>query len=294
MIDWLGGAKILLSKPVLSSVREVFKYVTSLPQWKRDIIEVKATIKKRDRERAKSFGHGIRLKMQDGFGSGEIADFLAAFYELVDNAFSHGCASDSDSVTVRAVIFGAGVSAEVINNNKSKKIPDLDQLKNAEPTGATGRGLKQVFSLVHQASVTRGGRGLKIVLYKHATHHYLAEEGITFINVGGFSIDVVNKINRTLSGKEGDVIIIFGPDVHPSSVRRGAAELESKEFVGKFAIVAEKENLRFLSDLKTQMPKLVGCFESPEQAISALRPRPRDGAAKKGTRAGATKPRRRS
>jgi anti-sigma regulatory factor (Ser/Thr protein kinase) len=290
--EFLTAAKILLSKNVLGSVRDVFKYLTSAPEWKRDIVELKAKIKKRDKEQAKTFGHAIRLKMQDEFGQGDVTDFLAAFYELADNAFSHGCESDNDSITLRAVIFGAGVSAEVINNNKSKTIPDIAHFKNAEATGVTGRGLMEVLAIVHHATMTHDGRGIKIVLYKRAIGHYLEDEGITFINVGGFSVDVATKISRSLRGKKGDVIIIFGPDVHPSSRRRAAAEVEKDDFVGRFAIVTDKENRRFLSGLQDRMPKLVGCFESPEDAISALRPPPQKDEAKKSPRTVATKRRR--
>jgi hypothetical protein len=115
------------------------------------------------------------------------------------------------------------------------------------------------------------------VLYRHATNHHLAEEGITFVNVGGLSSDAVEKINRTLDGKQGDVIIVFGPDVLASSLWRAAAEVARKEFVGRFAIVAEKENLQLLSGLLTEVPKLVGFFDAPEKAIAALRPRPGNG-----------------
>jgi len=274
MLEWISGAKILLSKHVLGSVRDVYKYLTSVPEWKKDIAEVKATIKRRDREHAKAFGHALRLKMQSGFGSGDIEAFLLAYYELVDNAFRHGCETDSDSVTVRAVLFGAGVSAEVINNNKSKKIPSLDQFKDATARGMTGRGLPQVLSIVHQADLTTAGRGIKVVLYRRATSHHLAEEGITFVNLGGFSSDAVEKINRTLDGRQGDVIIVFSPEVVASSLWRAAAEVAKKEFVGRFAIVAEKENLILLSRLVAEVPKLVGFFDAPEKAIAALRPRP--------------------
>jgi hypothetical protein len=278
MFEWLA-AKLLSSKNLRVSVRDLYLYLTSSPEWKKDIIELKAKIKRRDRELAKKFGHAISLKMQDGFGSGDMNNFLSAFYELADNGFAHGCVTDNDSITVRAVIFGAGASAEVINNNRSKQIPDVNQLRSADPTGGTGRGLKRVFSLASQVSITHGGRGLKIVLYKHATSHHLVEEGITFINVGGFSMDVAAKIDRSLTGKSGDVVIVFGPDVHESIRYRAAAEIEKKEFVGKFAVVTDNKNQYFFPDQSTYTSKFVGCFISPEEAISALHPGPPDSTA---------------
>jgi hypothetical protein len=139
--------------------------------------------------------------------------------------------------------------------------------------GATGRGLKLVFSICDQLSVTHEGRGLKIILYTHGLPLVDAED-ITFVNVGGFSDDVAKRINRSLSESRdsGKVIIVFGPEVFSSMAARAAAEVESKQAVERFAIVTKSANLQFLADLQpTHMPKLVGCFASPEEAMAASR-----------------------
>ena len=147
-------------------------------------------------------------------------------------------------------------------------------------TGATGHGLKLVLDVADQIELTNGNRGLKAVIYNHAEIHYLEQEGITFIQLGGFSTDVASKIERSLRGRSGDVILVFGPEPPATSARRRAAyEVATKDNVRRFAIVAKPEQLQFLSDLRhrtgvfSDLSKFVGCFGSPEDAIEALRPR---------------------
>jgi len=114
-----------------------------------------------------------------------------------------------------------------------------------------------------------------MVLYdKHIYHHNLRHEGITFVNVGGFSADVVDKIRQELVGTSGDVIVIFGTAtmmLPQTWAKRSVEELDQQPFIGKFALVMGEEYLRFLPDFK-EVPKLVGCFTSPEDALAAMRP----------------------
>jgi hypothetical protein len=197
------------------------------------------------------------------------------FHELVDNGFSHGCASGSNSVTVRAVVFKEGASVELINNNKSKKLPSREEImKVTQADGLTGYGLRLVSSLADEIDVTRGGRGIKVVIYKKEDAKEVDEEGLTFIYLSGFSSGIGDRIDRALSGRSGDVIIVFGPEPQAatSTVRRAAGEVERKEFVGRFALVVGPASIRFLADLPSRLPKLVGCFTSREDAIAALRP----------------------
>jgi predicted nucleotide-binding protein len=186
---------------------------------------------------------------------------------LIENGFNYGCVTESDTVTIQTTIFGAGVSLEVINDNKNRTIPESQ----SGPGSVMGKGLKTVHDVTHHVSFTHDGRGVKAVLYKHAEGYHLKEVNITFINVGGFAPDVCAKINRSLPGRSGDVIIVFGEEVSGSSVRRGADEAQKGEFSGRFAIVTAQWNIPFLGDLKANLPKLVGCFSSPEEAIAALR-----------------------
>jgi hypothetical protein len=195
-----------------------------------------------------------------------------AFYELTDNGFTHGCESQLDSITVRVVLFGVGVSAEVINNT-SKSLPDINVIRNpGRPAGAVRRGLALVLSVADQVTITKNGRGIKIVVYKYVRFYELPHEGITFVNVGGFSSDVVEKIKYALFNETDDLIVVFGPEVHATIAARTAEELDNAEFVGRFALVMDKEQMRFLTGQEKHIPKLVGCFPTPEEAVLALRP----------------------
>ena len=280
MIDWIiGSIKVLVSPDFRKSLKGLIEYARKSPEWTKDIIKLEATIKKSDREYGMVFGGVVRFKLNEAkFAQDDVSKFMAAFGELVDNGFAHGCTAASDSITIRVGVFGAGATAEVINNNKSRKIPDLDEFKNSNPSGVTGRGLKTVLSIVNQADITQDGRAIKVVFYRPSAYHHLKEEGITFVNVGGYSTDVSKMIERRLKGVSGDVVIVPGPSGTsvrpPSVVRRVAAEVQKKDFVGRIAIVTDSDSAHFLSDLQASMPKLIGFFQSPEEAVAALRPVP--------------------
>jgi anti-sigma regulatory factor (Ser/Thr protein kinase) len=273
----IGTAKFLVSKGFRDTIRELLQFAKASPEWKREIVPFEMTVRKSDKELITEFSKAVRLKMgQQKFSQAIITEVLTCFQELADNGFLHGCATDSDSVTVRAVVFDAGVSVEVVNNNKSKKLPSREEIKKAGQSGVTGHGLQLVLDHADHIDVTHDGRGLKFVMYRKVDTHHLEEEGLTFVHLGVFTTEVADKIERRLKGRAGDVIIVFGhglPSHSPSSVRRAAGEVEEKEFVGRFAMVVDPEYLRFLADMRSQFPKLVGFFASPEDAIAALRPR---------------------
>jgi hypothetical protein len=271
---FLNETRFLVSPTIREAAQDIANYIKTSPDWAPDILTMSATIEKREKEHAKAFTLAVSRKMQaEDFGQGDIERFRVAFLELIENGFGHGCISDTDSITIRASIFGAGVSMEVINNNRDRTIVAEDEIK-SDPSSVTGKGLRTVRDAAHDISFTHDGRGVKAVLYKNAWGYNLQEENITFINVGGFATEVCDRINESLAGNSGNFIIVFGDEVSGSAVRRGAAEAQKGEFVGKFAIVVAQRNLPFLANLNENLSKLTGCFSSPEEAIAALRSQP--------------------
>ena len=96
MVDFIGLAKLALSKRIWTNVRDFYRFANLPPEWKRDITIFRAKIKRRDREYAAKFRHEIHAKMhQERFEKRDIFNFMLALKELTDNGFRHGCASDS-------------------------------------------------------------------------------------------------------------------------------------------------------------------------------------------------------
>lgn len=202
--------------------------------------------------------------------------FIRVFNELVENGFKHGCDPNrrDDSITIKVSLYEIGASAEIINNNKSKIIPDLESIKLTKSTGHTGRGLRTARLMADKVSLTHNGRGIKFLISKNFYADYPVYDGITIVKVGAFSDEVVEIVNRTLDGMSGDVIVVLGPGMSGSKGSTTADAVEKNIFVGKFAIVAEEDMRDAVLDEQEHLPKLVGCYGSFEEARVALHPKP--------------------
>jgi hypothetical protein len=89
---FVGAAKVLLTKNGISAMRDFFNWSKKSPEWKNDIVEISAKIKKAEKEQAQAFTHAVKLKLHDAhFNPNTISEFLSAFQELIDNGFAHGC-----------------------------------------------------------------------------------------------------------------------------------------------------------------------------------------------------------
>jgi hypothetical protein len=202
-----------------------------------------------------------------GFHDGNVNDFMAAYNELVDNGFSHGCKAETDSITLRVVIFDRGVIGEVRNVNRHCKIPDLDRLIERQPEGAMGRGLRRLCATADYYNMTAGGCGIMFYLHKYADYYDSRDQNITIINVDGYSRDVARKISQSLHGKSGDVILVF-PDESPPSARAGAADrVATSDDIRRFAIVSGWSSFG-----EVWSPKFFGSFNTIKEAVGALRP----------------------
>jgi hypothetical protein len=263
----IGIGKLLLSKDLWNRARDLMRFATRPSSWN-NAITLRAKIKKRDRGLAKQFAGSVRTRMKAfGFHDGNINDFMAAFHELVDNGFSHGCKSETDSISLRVIIFDHGAIGEVRNENRSCKVPDLDKLVQREPEGAMGRGLRRVCATADYYNMTAGGRGVMFYLHRYAEYHNSSDQNITIINIGGYSKDVVRKISQSLHGKSGDVILVFSDESPPSASVRAAEMVATSDDVRHFAIVSRYSNLD-----EVWSPKLFGCFENIKDAVAVLRP----------------------
>jgi hypothetical protein len=261
---------LLLSRKLWNRVRDLAQFVTRPRSWN-NAKTSRVKIKKRDRGLAKQFASDTRKEMQAfGFHDGNINDFMAAFNELVDNGFSHGCRSETDSISLRIVIFDSGIIGEVRNENRRCEIPDLDKLIQRAPAGVMGRGLRRVCATADYYSMTSGGRGVMFYLHKYAEYHNTSHQNITIINVDGYSRDVARKINQSLLGKSGDVILVFPTEIPPSAIAGASAEVTSSDNVRRFAIVSP---WAVPFDQESFYPKLfLGCFDNIKEAVAALRP----------------------
>jgi hypothetical protein len=265
----IGALKFLVSKPFRDTVQQLREWKDAAPEWQKAILPFEAKIRRRDREHAQALRVAIIMKMNDGkFSIGDRQVFGEAFNELVDNAFTHGCTDDADVVSIRAVVFGIGVSLEVMNGDARKIIPDLDSIP-APDSNAEVRGLRSILPHADLLERIDGGRGIKFVRYTHSTGYFGTVEGITILNVGGYAGDIGLKIRRSLSGRSGDVILIFGAESHGSARRGAARSVQAEPFVGRFAIVVEATHSP--PQAVAAMDKLVGVFATPEQALAALK-----------------------
>jgi hypothetical protein len=231
----------------------------------------RAKIEKRDRGLAKQFASSVRSRMQAfGFHDGNINDFMAAFHELVDNGFSHGCKSETDSISLRVVILDSGIIGEVRNENRHCEIPDLDELIQRAPAGVMGRGLRRVCATADYYSMTSGGRGVMFYLHKYAEYHNTSHQNITIINVDGYSSDVGRKVTQSLRGKSGDVILVFARENAPSVIERTSVQIAASDDVRRVAIVV-CHGAKVESGL---IPPgcFQGCFDNIKEAVAALRP----------------------
>jgi anti-sigma regulatory factor (Ser/Thr protein kinase) len=250
--------------------------------WNENVDEVIAVIAKINRELANVFCHSIctKLKARD-LSKATIHDFERVFGELAMNAYVHGCANNADNIRFNATIFGGGVTLSVSNENKTAKIPMTikeiaENYTKFLQTNTTGRGLPLVYSLVDQFDLIEDGTGVKVVIFDHDfSREFCASEGISFISIGNYLGDYIERLNATLAATSGDVVLIFSDRGSEgigsvSAVARSLQQVLLQAAVGRFAIVIADEIAKFLPNPKQHFPRFIGYFATVEDAVHAF------------------------
>lgn len=281
---FINTARFLVSKDFRDTLGRLVGKIRSTSEWNHNFIRMKARIKRLDRELALAFCEAACVKLKEQhFSPTTINNFKTVFGELVDNGFTHGCKTDLDSLTIRALLFDTGIALEVINANKSNRLPaNVGQIRNRIDVKVhdRGHGLPLVFSIADQFEILKNGSGVKAVLYNHdVAYHCIADDGITFITLGAFMTDYRQKIDACLKQhKTENVILICGDLSYPLSIFLDALRVANEsDDVIKIAAVVSEARRKQLDDLGIYYPsKFIGLHSSPENAMAAVKFRASD------------------
>lgn len=269
--------KLLLSKTSRQAFGQAAGWFFSRSILEKDFFVLEAKIKLREREKAQVFLALISEKLSElDFWSDVISDFEIVFKELVGNSFEHGCKKENDSITLRAIIFGVGLSLEVKNNSRRNTIPfnseEIARKETPDP-GKRGRGLPLVFGLVDQFDIASDRTSIKVVMYDAKIRsQFLKESDILVVNVGSYLGNYIQKIEAALAGARAEnVVLVFSlHSAQISSSAMAAGAVESSEIVKRFSIAIDNRFHRFLSDIASHFEKFEGFYTTAEAAISAM------------------------
>jgi hypothetical protein len=271
-MDILPWVKFIFSKELLESILNWYELIRRSPDWRSDIKLLVVTLKRAERQHVYALMDKITEVMEDKhFEKRCIERFHHVFIELAQNGFTHGCRNDQDGVTFLVSVQKSGATAEIINKNKSAKIATLPKVA-TRPTGTSGRGLKTAKWLASSIEITHEGRGIKFSIDNEKNYPELP--GITIVRIGAMVDDVVDIVNRNLNGRAGDVIMVVGEKVGGSRMADANNEVQRNNFVGRFAVVANSMICEEVIYSINSLPKLVGCYDSFEEAVAALQADP--------------------
>jgi anti-sigma regulatory factor (Ser/Thr protein kinase) len=171
---FVNAAKFAVSDDVRKSTSAILDLIRRSPEWERDICTLEAKIVPPFSEQAALLSHLTVSKMTKlGYSSERIEAFKITYFELVSNAFEHGCHSTKDSIRIISDITAAYVSLTVLNPKGHKFdakriVEESSFLLEENPFSLTGRGLLVSYKSADSFQSINGNEGVKAVFFEDA------------------------------------------------------------------------------------------------------------------------------
>lgn len=258
---FLNTAKFITSDDVRKTTSSLIDMIHQSPEWQKDICTMNANIQNKYIEQAIFLLDLTISKMQNmEFKEVSIDDFKIVFFELIRNAFNHGCKEDKDEVKITIEITKTFVSLIVINPKKRRFFIEPIIRTNSRklqinPNILSGRGLLLVKQLTDSFIMVNDNTGVKIVIYSDRVilKTDIIEDLIILNIEGGFYNPSLSRklLNEIINTPPYDIVINLNklsPDTEISTnVIRINLNLGSSR---KVVILIDECNLS-----KTMLPK---------------------------------------
>lgn len=164
----LNAIRLAISEDARKSASSLIDLIRKSPEWERSTCVLEARITPDSREQANLLGTLTLSKMDTLRYSREARNsFEAAYGELVNNAFEHGCKGFRPSIRIVLEISQAYVAVTVVNTggNKINLHELLKRQAGRENLKPRGRGLQLVAQLSDQFDNVEKNEGLKAVFF---------------------------------------------------------------------------------------------------------------------------------
>ena len=216
---FLNAAKFVVSDDVRKSTSAILDLIRRLPEWERDICTLEAKIGPAFSEQASLLSHLTVSKMTNlGYSAERIEAFKLCFFELVSNAFEHGCRSAKESIRIVIDITVAYVALTVLNSKGYKFdaegiVREGHRLLKSNPFSQRGRGLLLSFKTADKLRNVEGNEGVKAIFFEDAVLFRIDElKGLTIIEIidGLYNPSFERRLIATASNYlETDLILDF-------------------------------------------------------------------------------------